>query len=341
MPRPGQISTSGATLNFSTGGFSYDGAGNVLAMGNDSFGYDALSRLTSASLDGTGIQEIFGYDIYGNLTSRQNGPNPLSLTVNASNQIVGYSYDALGNLTSAQGETITYDPLSRATTANPGGGLLWTYFYGADGERVVKNSNQAGNTFTLRDLDSRIATEYTATPAPSRDNVFLGSLLVGSYADVTIAGNGPNAWVYYSSDHIGTPRLLTDVTGITLETRRNWPFGEDVTTPSTPQRLRFATMERDIEGLRYNDHARSHSFGLARFLSPDKLGGKITDPQSWNRYAYALNNPVRYFDPDGRAVEIVINRDTYTSESVTATMKVTSDVPGAGSFSGYTLVFCS
>jgi hypothetical protein len=29
----------------------------------------------------------------------------------------------------------------------------------------------------------------------------------------------------------------------------------------------------------------------------------LVDPQQWNRYAYARNNPLRYVDPDGRAIE--------------------------------------
>ncbi len=40
---------------------------------------------------------------------------------------------------------------------------------------------------------------------------------------------------------------------------------------------------------------------MGRFTSPDpKLEPHdITDPQSWNKYAYTRNNPLRYVDPDG------------------------------------------
>ncbi len=37
----------------------------------------------------------------------------------------------------------------------------------------------------------------------------------------------------------------------------------------------------------------------ARWLTPDPLGGQITNPQSLNRYAYALNNPTTLIDPLG------------------------------------------
>jgi hypothetical protein len=46
---------------------------------------------------------------------------------------------------------------------------------------------------------------------------------------------------------------------------------------------------------------------------------------------------VLYTDPDGRAVKIVIQRDTYTTDTVTSAITVTSDVKDAGSFDGFTL----
>jgi len=52
--------------------------------------------------------------------------------------------------------------------------------------------------------------------------------------------------------------------------------------------------------------ARYYSAGLSRFLSadPDSGSPRLDNPQSWNRYAYALNNPLKYVDPDGEKVEV-------------------------------------
>jgi hypothetical protein len=36
-------------------------------------------------------------------------------------------------------------------------------------------------------------------------------------------------------------------------------------------------------------------------VDPGHVGGTLTDPQSWNGYAYAGNNPLRFADPDGRS----------------------------------------
>jgi RHS repeat-associated protein len=44
---------------------------------------------------------------------------------------------------------------------------------------------------------------------------------------------------------------------------------------------------------------RFYSMGLGRWLSPDPMGGDVTNPQSLNRYAYALNSPTSLTDPLG------------------------------------------
>jgi hypothetical protein len=44
-----------------------------------------------------------------------------------------------------------------------------------------------------------------------------------------------------------------------------------------------------------------YGYNHGRFTPPDPLleSGRIEDPQTWNRYAYVLNNPLSYVDPDG------------------------------------------
>lgn len=60
--------------------------------------------------------------------------------------------------------------------------------------------------------------------------------------------------------------------------------------------------ERDAEsGNDYFD-ARYYASSMGRFLSPDPAGVraiKLANPQTWNWYAYTLNNPLRYTDPTG------------------------------------------
>jgi YD repeat-containing protein len=54
MPRPSRIQTAGAVpsaSNFDSGVYSYDGAGNITAIGLDTFAYDGRSRLTLTTYD--------------------------------------------------------------------------------------------------------------------------------------------------------------------------------------------------------------------------------------------------------------------------------------------------
>ncbi len=53
--------------------------------------------------------------------------------------------------------------------------------------------------------------------------------------------------------------------------------------------------------------ARYFSGAQGRFTSPDPplLDQHIEDPQSWNLYTYARNNPLRFIDPSGNAVELL------------------------------------
>ena len=46
-------------------------------------------------------------------------------------------------------------------------------------------------------------------------------------------------------------------------------------------------------------HARFYSPHLGRFMSTDPVGGATRVPQSWNRYAYTLGNPIKFTDPQG------------------------------------------
>jgi hypothetical protein len=55
----------------------------------------------------------------------------------------------------------------------------------------------------------------------------------------------------------------------------------------------------------YSAKARYYHPRIGRFLSVDPVGGNQQHPQSWNRYAYVLNNPVRLLDSTGKELEEV------------------------------------
>jgi RHS repeat-associated protein len=69
----------------------------------------------------------------------------------------------------------------------------------------------------------------------------------------------------------------------------------------------ITSYERDNEsGLDYAQ-ARYYSNQYGRFTSVDPLmaSAKASNPKTWNRYSYTLNNPLKYIDPDGMDVNIL------------------------------------
>ena len=61
-----------------------------------------------------------------------------------------------------------------------------------------------------------------------------------------------------------------------------------------------ATLLAEESGLDYFG-ARYFSGAQGRFTSADPLlnSGRPDNPQSWNRYSYVLNNPLKFTDPHG------------------------------------------
>jgi len=71
--------------------------------------------------------------------------------------------------------------------------------------------------------------------------------------------------------------------------------------PNLLQNYKFTGKERDAESGLDNFGARYDASSLGRFMTPDPLlnSGRPGNPQTWNRYAYVLNNPLRFTDPTG------------------------------------------
>jgi RHS repeat-associated protein len=99
--------------------------------------------------------------------------------------------------------------------------------------------------------------------------------------------------------------VFTDSGGTKIGERGHLPFGEIRYDTLPASKWKFTTYERDSESSLDYAIFRYHSSRLGRFQSPDPLAGTIRNPQSLNRYAYVLNDPISLTDPLGLAVECV------------------------------------
>jgi len=117
-----------------------------------------------------------------------------------------------------------------------------------------------------------------------------------------LAQTGPAGTVrYYHVDAVGSIRAVTDAQGNVVARHDYFPFGEDPAGATDPAPLRFAGHERDSESFMDYFGARYYASRTGRFttVDPGHVGGNVFDPQSWNAYAYARNNPLRFIDPTG------------------------------------------
>jgi RHS repeat-associated protein len=270
--------------------------------GNWSYSYDEFNRLLTASGDVQG--QSFDYDAYGNRwhENATRGQVPSAQFVfDNSNRVVGsgVQYDALGNVINDGVHRYTYDAENRLVKVdlNPDGSSAASYTYDAFGRRVSKTAAGAATEF-LYDLAGRVIAERDSTTgAWNRSEVYAGGRHLATYAR--------NTTYFRHSDWLGSSRVKTLPDGTVAETCTSLPFGDGLTcTPGAGQSASpdlFAGYERDQETQLDHTLFRKYSSAQGRWTTPDPYLGSIdlANPQSLNRYAYVLNNPVNLRDPLG------------------------------------------
>ena len=111
-----------------------------------------------------------------------------------------------------------------------------------------------------------------------------------------------NGVYYLHADHLGSASLTTDAGGNPTSQLRYLPYGAPRSGSSPTDRQFTGQREEATLGSLYDYGARFYSPVLGRFLSADTIVPSPGNPQSLNRYAYSLNNPVKYTDPTGHYV---------------------------------------
>jgi RHS repeat-associated protein len=277
----------------------------------------SISRLKNATLRGPDLSSLqtqsFNYDEYGNLTGTSKlGQTVSLLTSTDTNQLNTLHYDAAGNVDVVGTQHYAYDAVGMLNTVtiatNDPPRII--YAYTADDERLFAYDPSAGIThWTLRGLDNKVLRDFKQV-GPSwsvdRDYVYREGLLLAALT--------PTGAEHYSLDHLGTPRLITDAAGHRIGYHVYWPFGEEWSSGNGQEGnpLKFTGHERDaalIGGAAAYDymHARYYGSVWGRFLSVDPVldeKNALANPQLWNRYTYAVDNPIGRVDPDGRLVQL-------------------------------------
>ncbi len=114
---------------------------------------------------------------------------------------------------------------------------------------------------------------------------------------------------YYHTDALGSVVTASDETGNLLWTESYRPYGErQENFISTDEHALFFTGKPhdDDTGLSYFG-ARYYNPSIGRFMGVDPAGFQDANIHSFNKYAYANNNPYKYVDPDGESALLAVD----------------------------------
>ena len=269
--------------------------------------YDSLGRLsTTREKRGDNAQQSYlikyDYDIYGNRYQyeTQNGGNPFTpfwvetgqISTTTNRFTSGITYDDAGNITSDnrfRNKQFEYDANNRQRYSSnlDGSGGVRAVFDGT-GQRLASMVNGEIASISVYDAMGNLAAEYGQSTTQ-------------------------NGTQYVVSDHQGSPRVVTDVSGGVISRHDYLPFGEGLEA-NVGMRLasqgyggadgvtkKYAGMENDSGTNMAHTLWRKYDQRSGRWTTTDPYTGSmnISDPQSFNRYVYVNNDPMNCVDPTG------------------------------------------
>lgn len=301
-------SSKGSTLQNLT--YSYDKVADVLQIddGVDSssaasariynVSYDDLHRLTSLTRP-TGGQVSYNYNSIGNMTlNGEAGAGTYSYGTRMPHAIKSangksYAYDLNGNMLVRGTQHLEYDPEDRLILARTTNSVS-TFGYSSDGARLWKQ------TSTTNGLQVWIDSNYEEKNGDILYHILAGGLIVCTFDSTA------TVFDYYQSDCLHSTAVLTDANGVKNQHYEYSAYGRDRFTESAtafPVSRRFTSQVKDEDTGLYFYGARYYDPELARFIQPDTIISDQFNPQTYNRYSYALNNPLRFTDPSGHEAE--------------------------------------
>ncbi|MEW5788554.1 MAG: RHS repeat-associated core domain-containing protein [Pseudomonadota bacterium] len=286
--------------------FDYDNVGNLESRSDavraitESFGYDNLDRLTSASGGGTNITAQ--YDPLGNLTYRSDvgtyqyaGTRPHAVSSISGTVNTSFSYDGNGNMLSGRGSTITWFNYNLPATITKAGQTNFLYDY--DHARAQQTAPDGTVTRYVNDLGIHYEKEIKGSLTEYKHSLMAGGKLIGEYVS---RSDGTNSTRYFHTDHLGSIEVVTDEAGAVIARYAFDPWGKRTTVSGDG-----TLADQGFTGHEMLDNGFIHMGGriydpvIGRMLSADPYIQAPYLGQNLNRYSYVLNNPLRFTDPDG------------------------------------------
>ena len=132
-----------------------------------------------------------------------------------------------------------------------------------------------------------------------REQVYLGDRLVAQRR------SSGGVRTFYLTDALGSPRVASSAYGVVLWRENYRPWGQRNTKSADMQTdpLAYTAQPFDDETSLLYLGARYHHVKIGRFYQMDPVHFTEDNSHSFNRFAYANNNPYRFVDPDGLSPE--------------------------------------
>jgi RHS repeat-associated protein len=241
------------------------------------FSYDPFGNIQQNGISGTGGSSFLPtYQSSPSITNRVFSVNGVSAT-----------YDANGNSLNDTFRTFTWDADNNPVTI---GSVALTY----DAfDRMVEQSVSGTNS------------QVVYSPAGVKFALMNGSTLTKAFAPLTGGGTAvytSSGLAYYRhTDHLGSSRFASTTSQTLYSDTAYSPFGEPYASSGAIDNS-FTGQNQDTTSGLYDFLYREHDPNQARWTQSDPAGFAAVDPtnpQSWNRYVYVLNDPIDLFDPSG------------------------------------------
>ena len=310
--------------------YEYDDFGNLTARTENKyatpmterFTYDRLNRLDSIKLNS--VASVMAYDPHGRILSKQADGQTVFSGAQYS------TYDQLGNLkphaissaTVPNGSVLTSHLEADYTTfdkvkslkkhdSNNNAERALAYSYGYDHQRIgmeerLNNSLYRRKTYVGNcEFNHDVACIKTLTYLSAPTGVFAVNVEESSiyYADDVVV----KRLLYLHKDHLGSITTITDTLGNIVQELSYDAWG-NLRNPTTWNGSFTGTplIDRGFTGHEHlydfgliNMNGRMYDPVMSSFLSVDRYVQDPENSQNFNRYAYCLNNPLRYTDPSG------------------------------------------
>ena len=321
----------------------------------EAFIYDRLNRLTGSAVAGefNGIAYndtvTYSYDALGNMLDKsdlsglpyQYGSQLRDAGGNAGPHAVrqvqrngvweDYQYDDNGSLVYGAGRTITWTSFNKPSHIERNGKVV-SFDYGPDRARYKKSTHvDAEQTTTLYLGKAYERIENANGSVTHKHFIYTEDGLAAIHIEHEAAdgsiNNAADETRYMHRDALGSIDTITDGNGQVVDRMGYAPFG-----------ARRAGNWQTIAGINlalytnrgFTGHEHLEEVGLihmngrvydpeiGRFLSADPHIQFPYASQSYNRYSYVLNNPLKYTDPSGYFIPFLVALGSWIAASAVA-----------------------